>query len=452
MLSPALAQLQAAIADTGRRRGNFDVSLPLSAADMLQSDIKSDILHTFADRSSTRAAQFSVTSVWAMHFHALRELYLDSQRDFVQSLAWAASWEATGGKSGARFERSADHRFVLKAVSKTEFDMFNEHIAAAYFQHMYMSLVEGVPTLLVKILGAYKVSIPSKKSSYVIVMDDLFHQHVIPPGLKFDLKGKLRAQKRHVPLPGADAAAGGGPAAVPPGAAGGGGAAAGGGGGAITYVSAADLLPPPEATAYDPFNVAGVLPSAAGRSTSGGGASAPPPPPPSPVPPAVPPAPLDAASQLVLLDGEFVTFTRGYPLPLQDDAKRLLDAMVEHDTSFLCGIKVVDYSVLLGIEASTGRLVVGIIDYIRCYDLAKQIENRMKQVTALATNEEPTVVKPQRYKERLQRALDRYFATAPTKWTALSSWEEGGGGGGGGRGGGSGAGGGGGVSALASPS
>lgn len=227
---------------------DLGVPLAMSPADMLRSDVKSDIVHSFADRTGSVPASFTVTSFWAMHFYAMRQLYLDSERSFVQSLAHSERWDATGGKSGARFERSLDGRLVSKYLSKTEFDMFITHIAPSYFQHMCGTLVDGQPSMLVKILGVYKVQVhlhstnsgsggaggptasaatvtsgaagsiasagaavvsnvvasgtssSSRKSThYVLVMEDLFHNCIIPHGLKFDLKGKVRAQKK---LPG----------------------------------------------------------------------------------------------------------------------------------------------------------------------------------------------------------------------------------------------------------
>ena len=89
-----------------------------------------------------------------MQFHALRELSLPSQRSFIQSLAWSHAWNASGGKSGARFEKTEDGCFVIKVLRKSEFDVFNE-IAPAYFHYMSTCLTQGVPTLLVRIVGAF---------------------------------------------------------------------------------------------------------------------------------------------------------------------------------------------------------------------------------------------------------------------------------------------------------
>ena len=76
---------------------------------------------------------------------------------FLQSLAFSSMWDASGGKSGARFERSEDGRYVTKVVSKTEYDMFVNDIAPHYFLYMLNTVCEGLPSALVKILGAFRV-------------------------------------------------------------------------------------------------------------------------------------------------------------------------------------------------------------------------------------------------------------------------------------------------------
>jgi hypothetical protein len=146
-------------AEARRAWGNFGLRLQLSAAALLRCDLQSNISHSFSDESAASPARYSVLSTWALHFHALRELYADSARSFALSLASSQPWAVSGGKSGASFERSADRRMVTKHVSRTEWDMFNDYIAPAYFAHMHDCLVAGTPCLLVKTLGCYKVTV-----------------------------------------------------------------------------------------------------------------------------------------------------------------------------------------------------------------------------------------------------------------------------------------------------
>jgi hypothetical protein len=688
-------------AEAARVAGNFGVHLGLSPAQLLQWGVACDVLHTFADESPASPAKFSVTAIWAVHFHALRELYCGSQRDFVHSLSRSEAWAASGGKSGASFERSADRRLVVKHVSRTEWDMFNEDIAPAYFAHMAACLApQGagaqqpqapLPTLLVKILGAYKVVCQemvaaagggagggagagqtsgggggatgalgalggsalaatsavaggavaglsaasaavggggglggggahggggqgsasgagsgsgvggglggglgrgAKSTHYVIVMEDLFHRRRILPGLKFDLKGKSRAQRRPAggasSTPGPAGGAGGlpSPAALAPGELGGG---VGGavlplaGAGGPVFAGAGLLSPPPlqpqlgpstgaaaaatpptgaplctvpaelegadmpageppgsgspsaadtaaieawllangfvdvpglsepQGAAAGPGQAQGrvlfklpypymmppeamglaATPGSAGANgigaasaaaATGGAQSRPglPPRPPASVlssqtlpgagaaaggegganpflaaaPSSAPSggstsaaqsaaapglarlgaaadrdqqqaavaAAAEAASSLVLLDGDLLAATRGFPLPLSQEGKRLLDDTLRRDVAFLAGIKVVDYSVLLGIDAGSGEVVLGIIDYMRRFDLVKRLEHRVKAMSQLATNIEPTVIQPERYMERLLRAMDRYTVAVPNRFYGLAGW------------------------------
>ncbi len=42
-----------------------------------------------------------------------------------------------------------------------------------------------------------------------------------------------------------------------------------------------------------------------------------------------------------------------------------LEAVLWRDTAFLAGLGVMDYSLLVGLDSHTHRLVIGIIDFIR---------------------------------------------------------------------------------------
>ena len=120
----------------------------------------------------------------------------------------------------------------------------------------------------------------------------------------------------------------------------------------------------------------------------------------------------------MLLDADLMAFTRGYPVPLTEDSKRVLDAALRRDTAWLTNASVVDYSILLGLEPASGVVSAGIIDYVRRFDIVKRLESRVKTVTSLATNVEPTVVQPERYAERLLKAADRYLGGVPSRWSA----------------------------------
>jgi 1-phosphatidylinositol-3-phosphate 5-kinase len=72
---------------------------------------------------------------------------LDVEKSYVQSLSAAYSWAASGGKSGASFHRTADQRFVIKCISRTELGMFLD-CAPAYFEYLSKAFFHGLPTVL----------------------------------------------------------------------------------------------------------------------------------------------------------------------------------------------------------------------------------------------------------------------------------------------------------------
>jgi len=121
----------------------------------------------------------------------------------------------------------------------------------------------------------------------------------------------------------------------------------------------------------------------------------------------------------VLLDDNFVEYMGGRPLPLRDEAKAYFNHAVLNDTLFLSLINVVDYSILVGIDEDKRELVVGIIDYMRQYDMLKKMERMSKSVGMIAGQAEPTVIQPPNYRNRFQAAMERYFMMVPDKWTSF---------------------------------
>ncbi len=65
------------------------------------------------------------------------------------------------------------------------------------------------------------------------------------------------------------------------------------------------------------------------------------------------------------------------PQVLQDDWARLLRSL-QHDTGFLSGQGVMDYSLLVGVDRHRQQLVCGAIDYVRQYTWDKQLETWVK--------------------------------------------------------------------------
>jgi 1-phosphatidylinositol-3-phosphate 5-kinase len=120
----------------------------------------------------------------------------------------------------------------------------------------------------------------------------------------------------------------------------------------------------------------------------------------------------------VLLDENLVEMASRNPLLVSEGAKQRLVSGVHRDTEFLARHNVMDYSLLVGLDASR-RLVVGIVDYIRQYTWDKQMETWLKR--SAGRGPDPTVISPNDYKERFRSAMDRYFVMVPTKFTYVQA-------------------------------
>ncbi|CAE7939531.1 FAB1C [Symbiodinium sp. KB8] len=449
-------------------RGCFGRTLALTPEEILLSSVGQDVVVASEGQGRDGSVKLRVSCLWATHFHALRQLCLGSQRSFVESLAISSAWRTSGGKSGSTFERSQDHRFVVKAVSRNEFTGFTRN-ALAYFDHMREALCGSIvdpdmrhldgsaaaprlvrsrrPSFLVRILGAFEVNVsftpptpqgaaarfsrargPTTKSftRNVLVMENLWYGTTVPRGLKFDLKGKARNiqasdeareainRARHAESERAHAAA---QAEHGPQAAG----------------LAADRSP-------------GVGPTA-GPDAAGTGAGA---------------SPDKAEKSTVLLDSDFLMLTEGQPLALTGEPslriEKAVDAQSLHadrsvcsclplplpcaspamshsrpraapsptlaetsmavlmdglrgDTEFLCDCRAMDYSLLVGVNSSAGRIVVGIIDYANTFTTTKFIEHAFKSII----ESDATVQAPARYRSRMLRAVRAYFMPVPTR-------------------------------------
>jgi len=119
----------------------------------------------------------------------------------------------------------------------------------------------------------------------------------------------------------------------------------------------------------------------------------------------------------ILLDDNLLELTDGRPFPLKHRAKIFFDKAVTNDTEFLGVVNVVDYSMLVGFDENTHEIVVGIIDYIRQYDLSKKFERLGKSVGMIAGQAEPTIIQPIQYCRRFNMAMERYFMSVPDHWS-----------------------------------
>eukprot|EP01035_Chromulina_nebulosa_P017670 gene17670-23259_t len=128
--------------------------------------------------------------------------------------------------------------------------------------------------------------------------------------------------------------------------------------------------------------------------------------------------PTSTTFKQVLLDDNLMELTHGRPFPLQHRAKLYFTKAVTNDTLFLRMVDVVDYSILVGFDENSHEIVVGIIDYMRKYDIVKKMERMGKSVGMLTGQAEPTIIQPPQYRNRFQTAMNRYFMTVPDKWVA----------------------------------
>lgn len=359
---------------------------------------KSHIKHTFRDfdEKGQNVCKFVCTTYWATQFQAVREAFLspngvkgsdlsaassgeglDIEQAYVQSLSSAFNWAASGGKSGASFARTSDDRFVIKCISRTELQMFLES-APAYFEYLSKAFFHGLPTVLCKIVGVYQIGyhnrLTGKRSmEQVAVMQNIFYNKKI--SRTFDLKGSLRGRfaaqiqrakdenDLDTPSRGTDAYPEGGRERKTSGVHG------------DDDINTSQHNGDPRISAKDESGT--------------------------------------------LLDGDFLEFTSGRPMPMSDRAKAVFHMSILNDTLFLSIINVLDYSILVGVDEERQELVVGIIDFMRQYDILKQMERVGKSLPMVVGSEAPTIIQPPLYKARFTNAMERYFMTVPSKWTTI---------------------------------
>jgi 1-phosphatidylinositol-3-phosphate 5-kinase len=368
---------------------------------------KSHIKHTFRDfdEKGQNLCKFVCTTYWATQFHAVREAFLsqssgskdisgdgdssqfalDVEQAYVLSLSSAYSWAASGGKSGASFARTQDDRFVIKCISRTELQMFLD-CAPAYFEYLSKAFFHGLPTVLCKIVGVYQLGyhnrVTGKRSmEQIAVMQNIFYNKNITK--TFDLKGSLRGRFASQIRSNYDETNG------------------------SNHDTSFNSAPgegrrrrAPGDSGFDGDDddhqnsdkEDGPFPNSSSSRKKGPG---------------------------TLLDGDFLEFTGGRPMPMHDRAKAVFHMSILNDTLFLSIINVLDYSILVGIDEEKMELVVGIIDFMRQYDILKQMERVGKSLPMVVGSEAPTIIQPPLYKARFTNAMERYFMTVPSKWTAI---------------------------------
>ncbi|TRY71864.1 hypothetical protein TCAL_03156 [Tigriopus californicus] len=173
------------------------IAYTLTSADYLQyMEQASGEVVDFDLQFEDLSCRFYCCAYFAKEFHQLRDaLFGSSCENYVESLKRCFPWEAKGGKSGLTFYKTRDDRFILKQMSRFEFQSF-QGLAQKYFDFMNKMLESEKPTtLLAKIVGVYRLGFKNGVSGSslkqdVLVMENLFYGHSITES--YDLKGSIR--------------------------------------------------------------------------------------------------------------------------------------------------------------------------------------------------------------------------------------------------------------------
>ncbi|GAA5823507.1 hypothetical protein JCM11251_000661 [Rhodosporidiobolus azoricus] len=121
----------------------------------------------------------------------------------------------------------------------------------------------------------------------------------------------------------------------------------------------------------------------------------------------------------VLLDENLLELSLRNPFYVREESKQFIKQAIFNDSQFLSDLNVMDYSLVVGVDAVNAELCVGIVDYIRTYTWDKRIESWVKETTFLggaAKSGGPTVITPKQYKMRFREAIDGYLLLTPTPW------------------------------------
>lgn len=121
----------------------------------------------------------------------------------------------------------------------------------------------------------------------------------------------------------------------------------------------------------------------------------------------------------VLLDENMIEYIYELPLFVKEHLKRMLRGSLFNDTSFFSAMDVMDYSLIIGIDDTTKRLYIGIIDWLRTFTWDKKVENWVKGNNLIGggkKGKDPTIITPKQYRTRFREAMERYILEVPDIW------------------------------------
>lgn len=120
------------------------------------------------------------TSHSSVIMHAIRLRFGITAPEFAKSfsLGELAGGDKGEGKSGNFMWSTCDSRFVLKTISREEFNFLNK-LLPSYYEHM---IIHGTHTLLCRFMGLYTIKVATEHPITVVIMNNVFYH---PPNPLF---------------------------------------------------------------------------------------------------------------------------------------------------------------------------------------------------------------------------------------------------------------------------
>eukprot|EP01111_Echinosteliopsis_oligospora_P011594 TRINITY_DN3863_c0_g1_i1.p1 TRINITY_DN3863_c0_g1~~TRINITY_DN3863_c0_g1_i1.p1 ORF type:complete len:513 (-),score=132.23 TRINITY_DN3863_c0_g1_i1:394-1932(-) len=123
-------------------------------------------------------------------FRKIRETFNLCAADYMISLTsqYTLSEIKTPGKSASFFYYTNDRKFLLKTISTSECDNIRQMLP-----NYYLHVTQNPNTLLTKVFGLHKITTEKTKTTYFVVMENVFSDNVIHE--TYDLKGSTVGRK-----------------------------------------------------------------------------------------------------------------------------------------------------------------------------------------------------------------------------------------------------------------